>query len=535
MENYRYKLTASDNEAIKAGCYYDSAEAAKAVAFIERYYIPSTNGKTIKLTDWQRELVEKLYGWRTKSNHRRHRKLILSTAKKSGKNTIQAGVLLYELLGGVQPSPFVVSASTTRENAGQLYRELAFSIRANPKLTKLCKALDSSKEIRVKSKSSRYKAFSADAGSAEGENISALVVDELHAHKSDALYRSLEHATIARPDGITAVISTSGHDQSSLWFDLFKYARSVQNSEIVDTSLLAMIFTAPDDADIDDPKVWKLANPSLDAPGCFTSADFKLDLDRAKAGGTSDLLSFRRYRLNQWVRADDSYIDPVKFDNCVGSMTDEQLRNFPLYVGADLSQTTDACSVSCVWALGDRKFYARSHSWVCEEGVKRREESNLPKYKIFAAQGDMTITPGTVNDYRQIKAYLQALRTKFNLKEIIFDQYNAIEMTAELLADGMTVFRQPQNHKHYTGPCKDLEIAINETRIRHDGNKLLRWALANCRLDYDAYGNCKPSRDKSTDKIDPAVALLMAFGRATSETIIGNRVSVYENRGVFVI
>lgn len=535
MENYKYSLSASDQQAIKDGCYFDQGQADKAVSFIERYYIPSTNGKPIKLTEWQRELVEKLYGWRTKSNHRRHRKLILSTAKKNGKNTIQAGVLLFELLGGVQPSPFVVSASTTRENAGQLYRELAFSIRANPKLLKICKALDSSKEIRVKSKNSRYKSFSADAGSAEGENLSCLVVDELHAHKSDALYRSLEHSTIARPDGLVCIISTAGHDQSSLWFDLFKYARSVQNSEIVDTSLLAMIFTAPDDADVESPSTWKLSNPSLDAPGCFTSEDFRKDLGRAKAGGTSDLLSFRRYRLNQWVRADDSYIDPVKFDNCVGLMTDEQLKTYPLYIGADLSQTTDACSVSMVWALGNRKFYCRSHSWVCEEGVRRREESNLPKYKVFAAQGDMTITPGTVNDYRLIKSYIKELRVKFNLKEVIFDQFNAIEMCAELMSDGMTVYRQPQNHKSYTSPCKEFEVAIAETRIKHDGNKLLRWALSNCRLDYDAYGNCKPSRDKSTDKIDPAIALLMAFGRATSESVIGQRESIYEKQGIMII
>jgi phage terminase large subunit-like protein len=530
-----YALTPSDRKALEEGCYYDQEQATKATTFIERYYVPSTSGKPIRLTNWQRELVERLYGWRTRTGHRRHRKLILSTAKKAGKNTIQAGCLLLELLGGVQPSPFVVSASTTRENAGQLYRELSYAIRANPKLAKLCKCLDSTKEVRAKSKAARYKAFSADAGSAEGENISALVVDELHAHKSDALYRSLEHATIARPDGLTCIISTAGHDQSSLWFDLFKYAQGVQAGDIVDTSLLAMIFTAPDDADIEDPKVWKLANPSLDCPGCFTSEDFRKDLERAKAGGTSDLLSFRRYRLNQWTRADDSFIDPVKFDQCQAPMTDEQLKPYPLYVGADLSQTTDACSVSMVWALGERKFYARSHSWVCEEGVRRREESNLPKYRVFEAQGDMTITKGTVNDYRAIKAYLQGLRQRFNLKELVFDQYNAMEMAAELYADGIPVFRQPQNHKHYTPACKDLEVAITEVRLKHDGNKLLRWALSNTRLDYDAYGNCKPSRDKSTDKIDPAVALLMAFGRATSETIIGQRESPYQHRGLMIL
>lgn len=532
---YNYSLSASDRLALEQGCYFDVEQATKAVAFIERYYLPSTYGKPIKLINWQREMVERLYGWRTRTGHRRHKKVVISTAKKSGKNTIQAGCLLYELLGGVQPSPLVVSASTTRKNATQLYHELAYSIRANPKLKKICKPLDGSKTITYAAKSARYFAFSADASASEGENISALVVDELHAHKSDALYRSLEHSTSGRPDGFTAVISTAGHDQSSLWYDLFKYAQAVQAGDIIDVGLLPMIFTTPADADIDDPKTWKLANPSLDEPGCFTSEEFKQDLDRAKSGSTADLLSFKRYRFNMWVRADDAYIDPIKFDQCKGAMSDEQLKPFPLFVGADLSQTTDACSVSMVWALGGRKFYCRSHSWVCEEGVKRREESNLPKYRIFEQQGDMTITKGTVNDYPLIKSFIKNLRTKFAVKEVIFDQYNAIEMCAELMSEGLTVYRQPQTHKCYTSPCKELEMAIAEQRIKHDGNRLLKWALSNTRLDYDPYGNCKPSRDKSTDKIDPAIALLMAFGRATSESINVQRESIYERQGLMII
>ncbi len=528
-----YIVTASDRKAVEEGAYFDPKQADRAVAFIERYYRPSTLGQPIRLLTWQRDLVRRLYGWRTKEGRRRHRKLILSTGKKNGKNTVQSGILLYELLGGVQPSPFVVSASTTRENAGQLYREMAFSVRADDKLKKITKALDSFKEIRCSSKAARYRAFSADAGAAEGENVSALVVDELHAHQSDRLYRSLEYATIARPDGLTCVISTAGVDQSSLWYDLFKYAQAVQKGELIDTGLLPLIYTTNPEDDLEDPAVWRKANPSLGVS--FTEDDFKRDLQAAKAD-TSSLLSFRRYRLNQWCQAEDGFIAPEKWDACRGPMTDSELATCPLYVGCDLSQTTDPCSVSCVWALGERRFYVRNHAWVCEEGVKRRELTNLPKYRAFAEEGALSITRGSVNDYRQIKAFLLGLRSRFQLKEIVFDQYNALEMAAELMAEGITVYRQPQNHRAYTAPVKEFEVAVSEGRLKHDGNKLLRWALQNTRLDLDSYGNCKPSRDKSTDKIDPAISSLMAFGRAVEQGASGQtRKSIYEGRGVFVM
>jgi phage terminase large subunit-like protein len=521
----------SDRKALEEGAYFDEAQADKAVRFIETYAIPSTVGKPIKLIPWQRDIVRRLYGWRLKDGRRRFKKVIISTAKKNGKTLLQSGILLYELAGNTTPSPFVVSASTTRENAGQVYRELAFSIRNNDKLNAICRCLDSYKEIRAKQKNARYKAFSADAGGAEGENISALLVDELHAHVSDRLYRALEYATIARPDGFTAIVSTAGRDQSTLWFDLFRYAQGVQDGSIIDTSVLPYICTAPLEADIEDPAVWRQANPSLDV--AFSEDDFRRDLDRAKQEGTAGLLSFRRYRLNQWCQAEDAFIDPAKFDLCLSPMSDEQLKGFPLFVGCDLSQTTDPCAVSCVWALPDRRFYLRSHGWVCQEGVKRREETNLPKYEAYKADGHFTITSGTANDYRAIRSHLMELRRAFNLKEVVFDQYNALEMTAELMAEGITVYRQPQNHKHYTAPVKEFEIALTEGRVKHDGNKALRWALSNTRLDVDTYGNAKPSREKSTDKIDLSIATLMAFGRAVCENVNAqHRRSVYDERPI---
>lgn len=527
-------ITKSDEQALAEGCYFDPAAAARAVKFIETYTVPTTVGKPITLLPWQRQYIERLYGWRRANGHRRHRKAIVSTAKKNGKTVLQAGVLLYELLGGVSPSPFAVSASTTKSNAGQIWKELDYSIRQSPKLVKLVKSLESYKEIRCRSKAAKYKAFSADAGSAEGENISALVVDELHAHQSDRLYRSLEYSTISRPDGVNLIISTAGDDLSSLWYDLFRYAQGVQAGEIIDTSVLPLIFTAPTEADPDDPATWRLGNPSLGETG-FTEDDFRRDYETAKAKGTADLLTFRRYRLNQWCQADDSYIDAVKWDRCHGPMTDAELSTCPLYLGCDLSQTTDPASVSMVWAVGERKYYVRSHAWVCEEGVRRREKTNLPKYRQFQAEGAMTITPGTVNDYRKIREYILGLRQRFNLKEVVFDQYNAIEMATGLMGEGITVFRQPQNHKHYTAPMKEFEVSVQEGRIRHDGNKLLRWALSNTRLDVDQFSNVRPSREKSTDKIDPAVSTLMAFGRAVEAGAVGSKPSRYEGAGLFVV
>jgi phage terminase large subunit-like protein len=165
--------------------------------------------------------------------------------------------------------------------------------------------------------------------------------------------------------------------------------------------------------------------------------------------------------------------------------------------------------------------------------VRRREQTNLPRYHQYAHAGYLTITPGTCNDYRIIHAFLKQLRESFNLKTIVFDQCNAIEMAAELLAGGFLVERQPQYHRHYSGPMKEFEVAVNEQRIRHDGNTLLKWALQNTRVDTNSFGDVKPSREKSSDKIDPCVSTLMAFGRAVSESVNLEQVeSIYNSKRI---
>ena len=233
-------MNINDTRAIEEGCYFDEGKANKAIRFIQSYSRPSTIGKLITLLPWQSTVVKNLFGWYRPDGSFRFRAATISTSKKQGKTLLISSLLSYGLLGNLFPSSFVASASTSRENASQVYRELAYSIRSNPKTNKLCDCRDSFKEIRCKSKNSRYRAFSSDAGSSEGENIAFAAIDETHAHQSAKLYRSLQYSTIARK-GMFINISTAGSDQGHFFYEVFKYAQGVQNSSIIDTSIYSFV------------------------------------------------------------------------------------------------------------------------------------------------------------------------------------------------------------------------------------------------------------------------------------------------------
>jgi phage terminase large subunit-like protein len=67
---------------------------------------------------------------------------------------------------------------------------------------------------------------------------------------------------------------------------------------------------------------------------------------------------------------------------------------------------------------------------------------------------------------------------------------------------------------------KAFEEAVLNRQLLHDGNPVLTWAVSNVSIESDAAGNRKPTKERSRDKIDPAVASIMAVGLAASQPAI---------------
>ncbi len=83
-------------------------------------------------------------------------------------------------------------------------------------------------------------------------------------------------------------------------------------------------------------------------------------------------------------------------------------------------------------------------------------------------------------------------------------------------------------------PTKELMKLTLEERIAHGGQPVLRWMMDNIFIKTDPAGNIKPDKEKSTERIDGAVATIMALDRAlrNSGTPGG---SVYDERGIWSV
>ena len=83
-----------------------------------------------------------------------------------------------------------------------------------------------------------------------------------------------------------------------------------------------------------------------------------------------------------------------------------------------------------------------------------------------------------------------------------------------------------------TAPTKELEKLVVSGKLRHGGNPVLRWMASNVAVETDAAGNLKPSKKKSTERIDGIVAGVMALGRPMLHR---PRQSIYETQGLVFV
>ena len=73
-----------------------------------------------------------------------------------------------------------------------------------------------------------------------------------------------------------------------------------------------------------------------------------------------------------------------------------------------------------------------------------------------------------------------------------------------------------------------------EEKIAHGGHPVLRWMMDNIFVRTDPAGNIKPDKEKSTERIDGAVATIMALDRAIR---CGGNIgcNVYDERGILIL
>jgi phage terminase large subunit-like protein len=491
---------------------FDIEKAKRAINFINclKHTKGQWHGESFELLPWQDKIVSDIFGTIKENGNRQYNTAYIEIPKKNGKSELAAAIALYMTCGDFEHGGEVYGCASDRQQASIVFDVAVDMVEQCPALKSRIKPVLSQKRLVYKPLGSFYQVLSAEAYTKHGLNVHGVVFDELHAQPNRNLYDVMLHGSgDARKQPLYFLITTAGTDRHSICWEVHQKAEDILAKRKIDPTFYPIIYGADEDDDWTDPKVWAKANPSM---GITVDIEkIQVACENAKNNPAEENL-FRQLRLNQWVKQSVRWMPMEKWDKCDFKVVPDELLGRVCYGGLDLSSTTDITAFVLIFppVRDDEKYVILPYFWMPEDNVDLRVKRDHVPYDIWEKQGDMKTTEGNVVHYGFIETFIEELGTKYNIKEIAFDRWGAVQMVQNLEGMGFTVVPFGQGFKDMSPPSKEFMKLTLEQKLAHGGHPILRWMVDNIFIRTDPAGNIKPDKQKSTEKIDGAVATIMA-------------------------
>jgi phage terminase large subunit-like protein len=512
------------------GWWFDATAADKACRFFAEYLTHIEGhmaGRPLVLEPWQQAVVGCAFGWKRPDGTRRYREIFQFVPRKNGKSTLCGGLVNLIAYCDGEPGAQIYCAAADKDQAALVYRQAKGMIVANSELSAGARIYAATKAIEFPN-GGIFRTLTSDADTKHGLNSHANIIDELHAHYSRDLTDVLQTGTGARRQPITWMITTSDFDRESICNEKHDYARGVRDRVIDDPAFLPVIYEATTDDDWTSPATWRKANPNL---GVSVSEEYIARECKRAQETPSYENTFKRLHLNIRTQQDVRWLTLEHWDACDGPVDAEALRGRECWAGMDLSTTTDLSALVLLFPR-EGGYDVLPYFWAPRANAEKRERRDRVPYLTWARQGFVTLTDGDVVDYDAIRARFNELARTYDVRELAIDRWNSTQLQTQLMGDGVEVVPFGQGFASMSAPTKELEKLVIAGSVAHGGNPVLRWMASHVSVETDAAGNLKPSKKKSTERIDGIVALVMGLGRSMVRPEMN---SVYQSRGLVIL
>jgi len=448
-------------------------------------------GEPMVLRDWQQDLIRHLFA-HNEQGYLKNRIALVGMPRKSGKSALSSAMALYHLV--LTPSAEVYSLASEKEQARIVFGETKKMVEQNPELMSISKIYRDA--IEIPETGSVYRVRSAESASAEGYSPTAVIYDELHTAPNRELFDVFSLAMGARKSAQMIAITTAGvksdqTGQDSIAYNLYNYGKRITNGEIEDDTFYMAWWEGREDADYRDEKAWYDSNPGL---GEISSIE-----DMRSAVRRTPEAEFRTKRLNQWVNRKEAWLPAGAWSGLEEEY--EMLKDDEYVLGFDGSWKNDSTAlVAVIMPKGEEEPYRvkRIASWE----------------KDFALDDDSwVVDKGAVS-----KAVMDFFDQFPNCREMACDPAYWEDEMYTWNDYGIPVVEYRNSPQRTVPATSKLFEGIMNGKIKHDGDAALARHLDNCVLKIDNNRGARITKDYRNPKlkIDLAIALLMAYDRATS-------------------
>lgn len=509
---------------------FNPAKAEKKIRLIQ--LLPHTKGEwafkrqLVTLEPWQMFGLAMTFGWvRKKTGYRRFRESYWEVPRKNGKSVIAAGVGISMFTADDEFGGEVYAGATTEKQAWEVFRPARLMIKRSPMLMEAAGIEVNASNMNRPADGSRFEPIIGNPG--DGSSPSCAIKDEYHEDATNEQYETMMTGMGARRQPLMFIITTAGSDIEGPCYDKRRQVVEMLEGTVPDDELFGWIWTIDEGDDWTDPKVLAKANPNI---GVSVYQEYLISQQQRAIRSARFTNTFKTKHLNVWVTAKTGFFNMESWRACEDtSLTLEQFEGQECVLAFDLARKLDMNSMARLfWREIEGKIHyylVAPRFWVPEDTVRFSDNQRMAeRLQKWVNTGELLETPGAEVDYREIFAEAKEAARVCSVRESPIDPHGATGLAHELEDEGLNPVVITQNYTNMSTPMKELEAAIESGRFHHDGNQIMTWCMGNV-IGKHLPGNddvVRPIKQGNDNKIDGAVATIMAVGRVMAQAHIEN-------------
>lgn len=389
--------------------------------------------------------------------------------------------------------------------------------------TKLSTHFEWNKEVITNKKTKSELRFrTSNAKTKDGGRQGKVDFDEYHQYEDYKTINVFLTGLGKKADPRTTITTTNGDVRDGPLDKLMARAEQILIEAIDDNGLLPFICKLDDEKEVDDPKKWDKANPSL-----HYFPHLQITLKKEYINYKEDPISnsaFMTKRMN--IPKGNKDVEVTSWENVLATNQPiPDLEGCTCTVGIDYAKTTDFVSAGLLFKYCG-KFYWLSHTWVCEKSNDLgRIKAPLREWEeagFLSFIDDVEISP-------DIPAmWLAKQAQKYNLTILGMDTYRYTLLAKSLRAVGFDCDKQGTNNIKLIRPSNQMLIypiinsEFSNQNIVWGDNPLMRWFVNNACLKAEAhdnysFGKIEP-KSRKTDGFMAFVAAMCAGGNELEDS-----------------
>ena len=510
--------------------FFDESQADRYIEFIAMFRLTDqkVEKETMKkplvtIQPFQAFFIASIAGWRRKDNKevRRYTDVYFQIARKNGKSTLVAMMLVaHFLLDGVNLGQFF-TAATSRAQAAEVYnmaKEIIIELRKDfPTDLESRIGIFRDRIIDYNTKSFIEK-VSREAKSLEGKGSYCSSIDEYHLHPTDEIVSSIRKGGIKHDSPIIYRLTTPGFNIGGPCHIHYEYCKKILALTVENDNIFVMIFEMDETDDWHDKNLWMKPNPNL---GNSPKMDaLIIEYNESIAKGGSAIVDFKTKILSMWVSSASGWIEDSKYTDSCTHWELSEYEGMEAFCGLDMaySDQGDISAFSMYIPTTETNGKMFIKYWIprgkaIDNGSGYTSEID---YLKMEEEGWLTITEGDNTDYDVILHDLLEINKKFKIRTLFFDAWNISYFYEQMEKNGLPVSKFNQSTGYMSPPTKRIGEMIHTKEVDFGRNPITRWMFSNVDIKNVGSGLIKMVRVNKQKKIDGPVSAVMAYAAFTN-------------------